>query len=117
MRGEPRGADERFGVGVALARRRSRRLCAAVCHVRISVLSDSRAVGDRMFEREKHDLGSRRHSAKDEHLAVETRDASRAEIHRGDDLPTDELLRRVVHRELRARSLLAQLGTEVDARA
>ena len=45
------------------------------------------------LDREQHDFGRGRHGAEHEHLAHEPRDASRAEVHRGDDLPPDELLR------------------------
>src|SRR5436190_19272767 len=67
-----------------------------------------------LIGREQHHLRGVRHRAKHQHLAVERGDASRAEVHRSDHLTAHELLRSVVHRELRARSFDAQLRSEVD---
>ena len=63
-------------------------------------LADARAVGDRLIEGKEHHFRRRRHSAEHEHFAHESRDAAGAEVYRGDDLSADELIRRVMRREL-----------------
>src|SRR5438105_2026698 len=58
------------------------------------------SVRDALIRREQHHLGGLGHRAEHQHLAVERRDAPRAEVDRGNHLAAHQFLRRVVRREL-----------------